>query len=222
LKNFISVVMSLIFIVIFNVVFFVAGGVDHPASVWIAYAIIHIAYLVFVACCFTANSNEGGAVLGLSTAAVGGAYFVAEFIVGLIVILIGSDKYIFSMLLQIIMLGGFLFVLLASISANISTNQAVAVQTQQREFIREASSRIQMLIGRVDDANINKTIERAYDYIATSPIKSTPEAERFEIETMNYINELERACRESNTQLMAHCLTNISNLMKERNRRINF
>ena len=38
------IILDLIFLIVFNTVFFVAGGADHPASVWISYGFIHFAY----------------------------------------------------------------------------------------------------------------------------------------------------------------------------------
>ena len=40
--------MDLIFIIIFNAMFFILGGTDHSVSVWISYGFIHFAYLMLI------------------------------------------------------------------------------------------------------------------------------------------------------------------------------
>ena len=42
------IALDLIFVIVFNVVFFTLLGGEHPASVWVAYAFIHIAYIMVV------------------------------------------------------------------------------------------------------------------------------------------------------------------------------
>ena len=47
-KNVLWILLDLVFLIVFNVVFFVAGGTDHPASVWISYGFIHFSYIMLL------------------------------------------------------------------------------------------------------------------------------------------------------------------------------
>ena len=43
-KSILFILLDLVFLAVFNTVFFVVGGTNHPASVWVAYglSLIHI------------------------------------------------------------------------------------------------------------------------------------------------------------------------------------
>lgn len=45
-KSLLYILLDLIFLAVFNTVFFVVGGTEHPASVWIAYGFIHFSYIM--------------------------------------------------------------------------------------------------------------------------------------------------------------------------------
>ena len=47
-KTVLWIILDLIFLAIFNTVFFVMTGLQHPASVWISYGFIHFAYLMVI------------------------------------------------------------------------------------------------------------------------------------------------------------------------------
>ena len=40
----IRIVFTLVFLVVFNTLFFLLSGTDNPTSVWVSYAYIHVAY----------------------------------------------------------------------------------------------------------------------------------------------------------------------------------
>ena len=44
-KNTMWSILYLIFLVVFNFIFYTLGGINRPASVWISYFFIHFAYL---------------------------------------------------------------------------------------------------------------------------------------------------------------------------------
>lgn len=65
-KSVLWIIMDLIFLVVFNTVFFVAGGFDHPASVWVSYGFIHFSYLMVIITPFLIRKSSSSAVFGFS------------------------------------------------------------------------------------------------------------------------------------------------------------
>ena len=63
-KQVLWILLDLVFFIIFNVVFFVAGGTEHKASVWISYAFIHVAYIMLVITPLLVRKTTNKAVLG--------------------------------------------------------------------------------------------------------------------------------------------------------------
>ncbi len=49
-RNILQIALKMIFVVIFNISFFVISGIHHPVSVWIAYGFIHFSYVTFFIC----------------------------------------------------------------------------------------------------------------------------------------------------------------------------
>ena len=47
-RNILQIALKMIFVVIFNISFFIISGIHHPVSVWIAYGFIHFSYVTFL------------------------------------------------------------------------------------------------------------------------------------------------------------------------------
>ena len=121
------IILDLIFLVVFNTVFFVAGGFDHPASVWISYGFIHFSYLMVIITPFLIRKSSSAAVFGFSLYSISSAYFLLEFVVGLIFILIKSDSFKAALVVQIIIAGFYGVLLISNLIANESTAESVVL-----------------------------------------------------------------------------------------------
>lgn len=103
------IVLMLIFIALFNAVFFLTAGFKNPVSVWISYGFIHFASLMVPVTAILApklagkgKAKESAGCLIYSSSAV---YFVVEFIVGLIFVIIRSKSYKIALVIQLILAG---------------------------------------------------------------------------------------------------------------------
>src|SRR5699024_4531039 len=100
-KSVLWILLDLIFLAVFNTVFFVAGGTDHTASVWISYGFIHFAYLMVLVTPFLIRKSSSAAVFGFSLYSISSTYFLLEFVVGLIFIFMKSESYKASLIVQV-------------------------------------------------------------------------------------------------------------------------
>ena len=89
-KSILYILLDLVFLAVFNTVFFTLGGTSHPASVWISYGFIHLAYIMVIATPVLTRNSSSAAVFGFSLYSVSSVYFLAEFVVGLVFILIAA------------------------------------------------------------------------------------------------------------------------------------
>ena len=87
-KSILYILLDLVFLAVFNTVFFVVGGTDHPASVWISYAFIHLAYIMVVATPILTRKSSSASVFGFSLYSISAAYFLTEFVLGLVFVLL--------------------------------------------------------------------------------------------------------------------------------------
>lgn len=184
---------GLVFLIVFNVVFFVAGGTDHPNSVWLSYAFVHFAFIMLVATMVLARNQSGPAVLGLSLYALASVYFVLELIVGVVFILLAQDDIVPALVVQVILAGLFLVLLFSNMRANEQTVMAVEQRNVEISYIRTATMRMKDLIGSTDDTATNKVIEKAYDVVHASPTKTDASVVQYEIDLLDAIDKLEEA-----------------------------
>lgn len=219
-KSVLWIIMDLIFLVVFNTVFFVAGGFDHPASVWVSYGFIHFSYLMVIITPFLIRKSSSSAVFGFSLYSVSATYFLIEFVVGLIFVLVKSDSIKAALIVQIIIAGIYGVLLISNLIANESTAESLERQEYEVAYIKNAASRVKALIGKSKDKKANKEIEKAYDLLHSSPTRSTSTAHQLESQVMNYISDLEEAVQTGNVDLTITLAGKIIETMEERNRKL--
>lgn len=219
-KSLLYILLDLIFLAVFNTVFFVIGGTEHPASVWISYGFIHFSYLMILVTPFLIRKSSSAAVFGFSLYSVSAVYFFVEFIVGLVFIFIGSESYKVSLVVQIIIAGFYAIMLISNLIANEYTSDSVERHEDEVAYIKNAASRIKMLIGKTSDKKANKEIEKAYDLLHSSPSRSVATVKLLEEEIKNKVSELEDVVASNNTTAIINVSGEIISLTEERNRKI--
>lgn len=219
-KSVLWILLDLIFLAVFNTVFFVAGGTDHTASVWISYGFIHFAYLMVLVTPFLIRKSSSAAVFGFSLYSISSTYFLLEFVIGLIFIFMKSESYKASLIVQVIVAGIYAVLLLSHLIANEHTADSVERHEEEVAYIKTASSRVKALIGKANDKKANKEIEKAYDTLHSSPSKTVATVRSIESNVMNKVAELEGAVSDQDTATIITTAGEIVALMEERNRKI--
>lgn len=219
-KSILYILLDLIFLAVFNTVFFVIGGTEHPASVWISYGFIHFSYLMILVTPFLIRKSSSAAVFGFSLYSVSAVCFFVEFIVGLVFIFIGSESYKASLVVQIIIAGIYAIMLISNLIANEYTADSIERHEDEVAYIKNAASRIKLLIGKASDKKANKEIEKAYDLLHSSPSRSVATVKLLEEEIKNKVSELEDVVSSNNTTAIINISGEIISLVEERNRKI--
>lgn len=219
-KSVLWILLDLIFLAVFNTIFFAAGGTDHTASVWISYGFIHFAYLMVLVTPFLIRKSSSAAVFGFSLYSISSTYFLLEFVVGLIFIFMKSESYKASLIVQVIVAGIYAVLLLSHLIANEHTADSVERHEEEVAYIKTASSLVKALIGKANDKKANKEIEKAYDTIHSSPSKTVATVRSIESNVMNKVAELEGAVSDQDTAKIITIAGEIVALMEERNRKI--
>lgn len=217
-KSVLYLLLELVFLVVFNTVFFVAGGTEHPVSVWISYVFIHLAYLMVIITPILVRKSSSAAVFGFSLGSISSVYFFVEFIVGLIFIFIRSESYKSSLIVQIIIAGIYAILLISNLIANEKTADDVERHEAEVAYIKDASSKVRLLMDKMSDKKANREIERVYDLLHSSPSKSTASAKTIESEISDRVYDLESAVREGSAENVIAISQIIVSLVEERNR----
>lgn len=219
-KSVFGIILSLIFLVVFNTIFFVIGGTSHPASVWVSYGFIHFAYLMIILTPLLIRESSSSSVFGFSLYSISSVYFLIEFIVGLIFILVKNESYKFALIFQIIIAGIYIVLLFSNLIANEHTADNIVQHEEEVAYIKNAASRLKLLIGKAEDQKTNKELEKIYDLLHSSPSKSSIEVRSLESEIMDNIFKLENEVYSNNTDKVMTLIKTIESLVETRNRKV--
>ena len=218
--NILWIILSLIFLIIFNALFFVLGGSEHKASVWMSYGFIHFAYLLLLITPRLIRVGKSGAVLGFSLYSISTAYFLAQFFIGIVFIVITLDSINIPFLVQLCLAGLYGIFLIAHLIANERTAEAEAERQHQASHIKGSAIRIKDVEDKVRDKVAKKRVEKLYDALKSSPVKSHPELAQMEYHIIQSIGELERAAYDGNKDTVISLVESLISAVNERNVRL--
>lgn len=219
-KVVLRILLDLVFLVVFNVCFFALGGTEHSAAGWMAYGFIHFAYIMVLLTPVLTRKSSSAYIFGLTIAGISTTYFIIEFIVGIVFIVLNHDSIKIDLVVQVIIAGLYLVTLLANMIANETTADDIARHEDEVAFIKDASSRVKVLMDKFDDKKANKVIEQVYDLIHSSPSKSCVAAQTYENDVVNKIGELESYVSANDKDKAVKVAGEIVELMEERNRKV--
>jgi len=215
--NFLKIILNAIFLIVFNVFFFVLGGSEHKMSVWMSYGFIHFAYLMLIITPWLIRNGKSAAVFGFSLYSISTTYFIIQFVTGMIFILVSPESYNVALLVQLCFAGLYGIMLITHMLANERTADAEEKRQYEIAYIKEASVKMKFLLESVSDKEAKKKVERVYDAISSSPVKSHPNLEQKEKQILQSINELEREVKKGNKNGITSLANSLLLLINERN-----
>lgn len=219
-KNFLWIILDLIFLVIFNVVFFVISGTEHSVSVWISYGFIHLAYIMLLITPKLIRKSSSSSVFGFSLYTISSTYFLVEFIIGVIFIFAKPESYKVSLVVQIIAFGIYAAMLISHMIANEYTADNIERHELELQYVKNCSAQIKGIMNQVEDKNIKKKVEKAYDTLHSSPVRSNNTARDYELTVMDLIEVLEQNIERNDLIAASTTLDKILKNADERNRRV--
>lgn len=220
-KSILWLLLDLVFLIVFNIVFFV-GVTQYTASVWISYVFIHFAYIMLLITPFFVRKSNSTAVFGLSLYSISSAYFFVAFIVGIIFIAAHPESYKWSLIVQVIIAGFYAVMLISNMIANEHTAESIEKHEAELQYVKESSAMLKGIMEMTSDKTLKKKVEKAYDLLHSSQVKSSETVRDYEIAVMDLIGILERNVASND---IASADTTLSEIMKnanERNRRLKY
>lgn len=217
-KTILHILLDFVFLVVFNVLFFVIGGTEHIATVWISYGFIHLAYITILGSVFLVRKNKFKAVWGLSLFSISSVYFFLEFIIGILFVLKINTSFKLALAVQLVLAGIYISLLLINLIANEHTADKVEKQYWESWYVKETSSRIKFLIGKFNNKELDKKIENIYDLMYGSPAQSNLKTQELETQIISVIESLENAEKNTDISDLIVITDKLSKLIQERNR----
>ena len=172
-KNVLKVIIALVFLAVFNVLYFLATSEHTPAD-WVSYAFIHAAYLCLLATpLFGAGVGKGLVVLKASLWARAIGYFFVELIVGAAFLLASPEGYVGPLAVQVILLAIFLIMQLMSVLANDSTTRSIRQQRQESAYLRDLKDKLKHQMRTTDDPTLRQILRECHEALACAPLPSS-------------------------------------------------
>ena len=97
-----------------------------------------------------------------------------ELVTGTIFILISPDSCKAALLVQLCIAGPYGISLISNMIANEHTADAEEKRQYQIDYVKNASAELKSLLDSISDKEAKKEVERVYDALYSSPVKSHP------------------------------------------------
>lgn len=108
----------------------------------------------------------------------------------------------------------------AGLMGNLYTADSVERHEDEVAYIKNAASRVKILMGKASDKKANKEIEKAYDILHSSPSRSVATVKLLEEEIKNKVTDLEDAVAADETAVIITIAGEIVAKTEERNRKL--
>ena len=213
----IQICLILVFPLIFNAVFFLSIKSLKDPSVCISYIFIHFGYIMLLLTPVFVRKEKAHPVFGLSIHAVSSIYFLVEFVVGVVFIFLRMKTYKPALFAQLIISGVYLSIFLSHLIANEDSVTQKTKHVAEVSFIKESSSRLKQLSGKLMDKNADRQIRTVCDLFHASPVKSSEQVISLESEIMQSIQNLEGAVNQNDGVAAARFAGEIQEILEKRN-----
>ena len=210
-------ILNLIFLIVFNALFFGLGGVNHHVSVWMSYGFIHFAYFMLLLTPKLIREGKSAAVFGFSLYSISATYFLIEFITGIVFILVSPENYNAALIIQLCIAGLYGIMLVSHMLSNEYTANVEEKRQTQIAYIKDISVKVKILLESISDKETKKVVEKVYDAMYSSPVKSHPNLTQMENRILQSINDLERTVTTGSKEEIFSVANSLLFLINERN-----
>ena len=138
----------------------------------------------------------------------------------MIFILVSPEGYRGAFLVQIFIAGLYGAIFISNMIANEKTADVEEKRQHQINYVKEASAKIKNLSDRIRDKETKKKVEKVYDALYSSPVKSHPDLSQIENRILLSINDLDTAASAGNKERMISLADSLLTAVNERNTRL--
>ena len=216
-KQIMRTVVYIGYIIIYNLIFFMKGGMDSSVAGWIAYGFVWLAILIsYIAPLYCKNYKRIPENL-VTNYTFSWIYSAVTIVFNAIVILLKIKSVPLTLILNLIFVVFYLQQLFYSLRVNYEVETNLERTDAERQFVRDVSKKLQMCRQMTDDAVLKKEIEKAYDAVRSCPLKSNDMAMNYEIKIIGLVDTLESKLDNNQNQEIPGIVQDILNNVKKRN-----
>ena len=216
-KQIMRTVVYIGYIIIYNLIFFMKGGMDSSTAGWIAYGFVWLAILIsYIAPLYCKNYKRIPENL-VTNYTFSWIYSAVTIVFNAIVILLKIKSVPLTLILNLIFVVLYLQQLFYSLRVNYEVETNLERTDAERQFVRDVSKKLQMCRQMTDDAALKKEIEKAYDAVRSCPLKSNDMAMNYEIKIIGLVDTLESKLDNNQNQEIPGIVQDILNNVNKRN-----
>lgn len=213
--NIISAIFFLLFIAVFNIIFFLLCGTDNLPSVWLSYGFIHFAYLTIVMLPLF-QTKEASFYLTATLYPFSITYFILELITGIVFIVLKLDSLLWPLIIQLVLWFLFMLAIFGNAWANESTSQSLETRRQDMYKFQSNRMEIKKLLTYAKSPEIRKSILECYDRLDTSNSRQTAESQTIDMEISEHISSIKRNLMAGQEEQTLPLLNILKGLIEER------
>ena len=195
-KVFLKTAFVLVFLIVFNVLFFLLCGTDNKTSVWISYGFIHVAYLTILVIPLIRSKGQDSFYLNATLFSQSITYFLLELVIGVACIVWAPESIIWPLLVQSVLWLVYAVILIGNTWANEVTMQSLEKRSQEITPFREMTSELKKVSMMIKDKQISKEIMNVYDALYYSGTRQTAETIGLDADISNLIGALKMRVRQ--------------------------
>ena len=219
--NILWLLLDSLFLIVFNLLFFMLGNAgDAKNSVWISYGFIHLAYLALLITPLLVRKSNVDVDYRRPLYTVTTSWFLVELLVGVTLILIAPETVKVAIIIQAVLAALFLGWLLIHLIANEHTADISERHEAELQYVKESSAKLHSVLQQIKDRAIAKKVERAYDLIHSSPVRSNADVRSLENQVISEIERLGSVVSQNETEQIVSITDKIYRLADERNRQL--
>lgn len=190
-KNVLTAITDSVFVIAFNVLFFVNGGIHHVPSTWICYGFLHFAYLMVLLTPIFETKGKTAYLSKLTTYSISFLYFFIELVLAITVFEKEMDKTKVIISVQTIFTSLYFILLLSNLLANDSIAKKQERHDIENDFIKTISSRVKYIENIATDSNLKNKINNLYYSMHSSPIRTSTKVAAYETKIYELLDNLE-------------------------------
>ncbi len=208
-------IIGIVALAIVNVVVFLSLK-EYTTARWINIAGLNLSIIVFWAAgIITGDKSEK--FLGYARFPIVAVYSVLTFIISALFILINVKSVTLSVIVQVILLGLFAIVMCTNTMANNASKNITNIDKANYNKVTDMAKRIELIMQSVDDREVYKKIEKAYDSVKNANVTLQEDSTQIDNDIMQAIGVLEVAVQSKNYDMAEEQVSKINNLIARRN-----
>lgn len=206
----------LLFLTVFNVLFFLIVGTENPTSIWVSYGFIHFSYLTILCLPIISSKGEASYYLSSTLYVQSIAYFLLELVVGIVFIILRLESYIWPVVIQTILWFLFAIVFLGNVWANHATAQSLEKRKADINAYRNMHMNLKRLATMTKNPSFSRDIIHLCDNLETGASRQTSESQGVDADIEASITHLRKAILEGEDARIAQLISQLGALIEER------